>query len=251
MAQGQMLNFISNHDLNRFTKDMVEAAQKAKERVEADPYRSVVDPFSALFDAAVQDISLDEWMLKEQSRQIQKALQNKVGYFHQCVIGAMPGWESTGPYGGGYDVVNRDKKIIAEIKNKYNTTNSGSSNNLYNTLAGHLDFGMRGYTAYFVAVITKGKSRFDKPFVPSRRTAKREDLRVIDGRSFYDMAAGEDGALRKLYEVLPAVLEGILGKPIRGNGAKEIISSAVQDAPISSAYEWNTDFIALFQRAFQ
>lgn len=253
MAHGQKLKFISNDDLYRFTTKMVKIVQGAKERVATDPYKSVIDPFSALVDAAVQGVSLEEWMEQEKSRQIQKSLQNSVGEFHQNVIGAMPGWENAG-IGGNFDVINRKKGIIAEIKNKYNTLNSGGLINLYNTLASHLDYGdKKGYTAYYVAVITKTRTPFDKPFVPSKRgtpMAHREDVRAIDGRTFYDIASGEDGALRKLYDALPEVLEQILGKPIKGNGVRDAIGETIQDAPQADAYKATANFIALFRRAF-
>ncbi|TOM78818.1 Eco47II family restriction endonuclease, partial [Vibrio parahaemolyticus] len=41
-----------------------------------DLYRNTLDCFSASIDSVVQGISLDEWMIQERERQVQKTKQN-------------------------------------------------------------------------------------------------------------------------------------------------------------------------------
>lgn len=262
MPPGQLLEFIGNEPLYVFVKIMVDAVSKAKARFDKNPYSSVIDPFSAVVDASIQGISLDEWMEQEKVRRVQKALQNAVGEFHQNVLGAMPGWENAGK-GGSYDVLNQEKKIIAEIKNKYNTLNSGGFLNMYTNLTNHLDYGGKGYTAYYVAIVTKNTEPYDKVFTPPRmgtRMAAREDLRMMDGKSFYAMASGDEDALAKLYRVLPAAIAHVLGRVGRKSAASENYEEAfakmygvspqvMKDAPISAHASLQT-YDELFIRAF-
>jgi hypothetical protein len=58
--------------------------------------------------------------------------------------------------------------------------------------------------------IVPNKARYDKPFTPSRnkdatRCISKEDIRVIDGYSFYALATGEADALRNLANAIIGV----------------------------------------------
>jgi hypothetical protein len=206
-----LLPFISDDAFYAATQNLLDAAKRAAEEVEADPYRNVIDPFSALVDAARQKIPMEGWMQQEKSRQTQKGFQNALGDFHQEVLGEMPGWENLGT-GGSIDVKNESKKIIAEVKNKYNTMNSSSQEAVYQKLANHLRYAEKGYTAYVVFIVPKNPRPLDRPWSPNQRTmALRDDIRQMDGQSFYALASSDPGALGKLYHALPGVLGGLMG----------------------------------------
>lgn len=207
----QLLPFISDKDLYSKVKPLITLVERTASDEEKRMYKNIIDPFSAVFDAAKQNITLSKWLEQEKSRQIQKTLQNEIGFFHQEILGAISGWESL-PVGGIIDVRNRDKKIIAEIKNKYNTTNSSSAEALYDHLSEQLKTSYQGYKAYHVQIIPKSKGGYDKPYAPSHRPLN-ENIRVIDGKSFYAMVSGYRDALKQLYMVLPRVISDILQKP--------------------------------------
>src|SRR6056297_1242069 len=116
----------------------------ALQNVDETIYSNVVDPFSALFDAAAQNISFDEWMSQERSRQLQKTFQNSIGYLHERIIGNIDGWENLNS--AGYDLENKKKKLIVELKNKHNTMNSSSAEAVYTKMTSFLDSTKRGYT---------------------------------------------------------------------------------------------------------
>ncbi|MBI3255821.1 MAG: Eco47II family restriction endonuclease [Candidatus Andersenbacteria bacterium] len=249
------MNFVTDEELCLHVKTMVDSVNAAKAKVVENPYSTVIDPFSAVVDASIQHISLEEWMEQEKVRKIQKALQNALGKFHQNILGSMPGWENAGT-GGSYDVRNTEKKIIAEIKNKYNTLNSGGFWNMHTTLTGHLDYGGRGFTAYYVPIITETPKAFNKPFSTTRngiRTPIREDLRTMDGKSFYAMASGDANALANLYRALPDALAHVLREklPISKSGMyQETLKNMELTDPSVIADATISPFIALFIRAF-
>ena len=206
-----LLTFITDEKLQEYAKEVVDKTQAKANQAERDLYVNVVDPFSSLFDSARQGIGVDKWIEQEKARQAQKTLQGAIGKFHQKVIGEIPGWHDAS-MGGSYDVGNDEKRIIAEIKNKHNTMNSSSAPSVYQKLTNHIQYSHRGYTAYLIEMVPKSKRPYNKSWSPNLRLMPlREDIRRIDGKSFYELATGDSGALRKLYEALPVVLERILG----------------------------------------
>jgi len=201
-----LLPFISDSLLVTFAKEVLDKATAAEVAAEDKLYSNVIDPFSALFEAMRHNLTLDEWLLQEKSRQIQKTLQNAVGDFHQNVLGSIAGWENAGR-GGSYDIKNSEKKIIAEIKNKHNTMNSSSAEAVYNKLSNHIRYNEKGYTAYVVFIIPNRPEPMNSPWSPNRTTMTlRDDIRRIDGASFYALATNYPDALALLYTALPQVL---------------------------------------------
>ena len=91
-----LLPFIDNTNLYKQVKRVIDLAKGTLLKKEKQFYKNSVDPFSALFDALWQEISLGEWIKQEKSRQNQKTLQNALGDFHQEILGSFKGWESLG-----------------------------------------------------------------------------------------------------------------------------------------------------------
>ena len=209
-----ILPFISDENLHAYVERVLYIV-RSKTLDENQLFKNAVDPFSAVFDAAQQNISLKDWTAQEKSRQLQKTLQNAVGEFHQRALGSMPGWEDLAT-GQVVDLKNDNKKVIAEVKNKYNTAKGSDRIVIYDKLLGSLVNTYHDYTAYNVEVIPHNKGIYDKPFVPSdnqtrQRRPTNDKIRVIDGKSFYRLASGFPDALRMLYEALPKVIIDILG----------------------------------------
>lgn len=215
LSLSQPLTFISDEILKGLSSNLLNKAQSAADRDEEEMHKNVLDPFSATFDAVRQGITLDQWLEQEKSRQAQKTLQNFIGEFHQNVLGTVPGWENMS-IGGSIDIRNIEKKVIAEIKNKHNTMNSSSALAIYDKLSRHLDYNdiYHGYTSYCVGIIPKTPASLDIPFHPSERGThrpRRENIRIIDGKSFYKLATGDPDALDKLYVRLVLILSEIKG----------------------------------------
>jgi hypothetical protein len=193
--------YVEDEVILREVRRVMDSMENSLNDAEKKLYSNVIDPFSAHFDALAQNIPYEDWIRQEKVRQIQKTFQNSIGYFHQNILGSVAGWNNPGS-GGGYDVENKKKKIIAEIKNKYNTMNAGSTKAVYNTLAGFLKGSKKGYVAYLVIILPKTSRRFIKPFVlPKKRY--RKDMLKIDGATFYEIVTGDKKALETLFKVIP------------------------------------------------
>lgn len=193
-------------------------------------YRNTLDCFSASLDALVQGISVDEWLTQEKERQIQKTKQNAIGTLHEDILGSIDGVLSL-PVGNLIDIIFENKKIIAEVKNKHNTTKGNHKVQIYRDLAKAIDQSYRGYTGYYVEILPKGAKSYDETFTPSdnqtgSRLEQREDIRRIDGRSFYALLTGKDNAIDELYDNLPQIVSEIIMEEFSVNLDSEKITKS-------------------------
>ena len=205
------LKFISDKDLIAAVDRVVRIIETAEHNSVINLHKNVIDPFSALFDGVTHSIVYKQWLEQEKARQLQKTMQNAIGDFHQQILGSIPGWTNLG-VGGGLDIVNKEMKIIAEVKNKYNTTKGNHKAEIYDAIKSKLKTEeYSNFVGCYVEIISQGKNKYDKPYTPSdNKTKKRrpnnEKIRVIDGISFYALATGREHALQELFEVLPSIL---------------------------------------------
>jgi len=112
------------------------------------------------------------------------------------------------------DLFSAENKIIAEVKNKFNTISGGKLSDLYyslDSLVSPKSSIYKGFTAYYVSIIPKKRGRYNKPFTPSdkgkgAKCPLNENIREIDGASFYSLVTGDDNALESLFDTLPDVI---------------------------------------------
>lgn len=233
-----ILPFIEDDDLRREVKRVLDIAQSAVEVAEDNIYSNIIDPFSAIFDSQRQGITPSDWLQQEKARQVQKTLQNAVGDFHQAILGRVSGWTNLNT-GNVVDLRSDSKKVIAEIKNKYNTTKGNHKKIIYDDLLGLINHDFAGYTGYYVEIIPKSRSPYNKPFTPSdneTRTRRPENssIRIIDGRSFYELVTGQANALNELYRVLPQVIS-----EITGNGQTNTVADPLYRELFKKAYPYS------------
>lgn len=205
------LKFISDKDLLSAIGRVIKTIETAEKNEDIKLHKNVIDPFSALFHGITQAITYEEWIEQEKVRQSQKTMQNAIGIFHQNILGSIPNWKNLG-LAGGLDIVNERMKIIAEIKNKFNTTKGNHKIEIYDAIKLKIKTKeYLNYTGYYVEIIPQETIQYNKPFTPpDNKTKKRrpvnKKIRVVDGMSFYALATGRKYALKELFECLPHVL---------------------------------------------
>ena len=215
------LSFISDEDLERAIKNVVTSVRKKTSNIEKTFNKNIIDPFSTLFEIACTSIDEASWKKSEEIRQIQKNLSNSIGNFHQVILGSIYGWEVV-PAGGSIDIINRSKKIIAEIKNKYNTLNALGQKATYEGLQEQVmqkNNQYKDYTAYLVEIVPKKAIRYNTAFIPSDKSTgikfpENSLIRKIDGYSFYALASGVEDALEQLFEEIPNIISSFSSEPI-------------------------------------
>ena len=182
-----------------------------------DIYSNTVDPFSAVIDAMVSDISLQDWLVREERRQIQKTLQNKIGELHEIILGNIKGCKRL-KVGKIVDLVNDENRLIAEIKNKWNTTKGNHKVDIYDDIESVLNKpAYKNYTGYYVEILPRNRQVYNNPFTPpDNRTGTnrpaRQDIRQIDGKSFYALLTGDSDAISKVYQLIPDIIAEIMSE---------------------------------------
>lgn len=208
------LSWINNNDLESAVKQLLVKAEEAQEKAKNKFGKNVIDPFSAMFEISGFKMDYETWIKSETARQAQKTLQNHIGEFHQNILGSCSGWENM-KTGQVIDLVSKDKKIIAELKNKYNTISGGKLSDLYHSLEGLVmpkASIYKGYTSYYVAIIPKKPVRYNLCFTPSdkekgEKCPENKLIREVDGSSFYALVTGDKNALEELYDILPTIIK--------------------------------------------
>lgn len=207
--------------------------QKGYEAKKKDMYKNTLDIFSAALTGILKEQSWDEWVEEEKIRQVQKTLQNKVGELHQKILATLPDINDLGVK-GILDLESRNKKFVAEIKNKHNTTKGDHLVRVYDVIEEKLRDMPEDTIGYYVSILPPNGKKYDKEFRPSDNTKKipenctkeeKEDfienvkrrplnprIREIDGQSFYTKITENPNALRELYLMLPPLIAEVLSE---------------------------------------
>jgi hypothetical protein len=155
------------------------------------------DPFLKNVIIGYNNMSEDEWNTHEKARLLQKALENKIGDFHEEIMGKFPGYV-TYPNGHttGCDVGSTDGKVLFEVKNRDNTMNSSSGEATIAKLKRHADNGIR---AILVEINCPGGkvNRYKAP--PS--------IEVWNGQQAYTFLSGRSTFFNDLNSTLQHVFQ--------------------------------------------
>ena len=207
------VSFISDKLLEESIQFLLNKAKEGLVRAQKNPDRNVIDPFLAFISMSAFGLSPHKWSENEELRQAGKSLENALGDFHQKLLGSIDGWDSLAT-GGQVDIVCKSKRIIAEIKNKHNTVKASDKIVIYNKLDKLVNIKSSEYKdfmAYYVVITPLKPARFNREFVPpdsSRgdRASAKDNVREVDGNTFYELATGQKNALKEIFEAMPKVL---------------------------------------------
>lgn len=207
------LSWITDENLLKALNDFAEALARGDDKDAKDSGRNVTDPFATIFTITFFNMSHTHWLHMEKFRKKEKTLTNALGKFHQQVLGSVKGWQDLGQK-AVVDLVNDERKIIAEVKNKYNTLKGSDKINTYNALHSCIYDKVskfRGYQAYYVTVIPEHPQGILRPFTPSDNksgTKPPEDPSImeIDGKRFYALVTGSETALEDLFNVISEIV---------------------------------------------
>ena len=189
------LNWISDDALDGAISRFRASAARALEQSVRRQRRNVVDPFLSLLIASTFDVNgRDELLRLQNSNSGLKGMGNALGHFHQEVLGKIPGWDN---HDAGYDLECAEKRILAEIKNKHNTMNSGNRKQAISDLDTAVRQKRGAWTGYLVIIVPKKPMRYE-----TRAISNRRPVFEIDGASFYHKAADDPNALHDLFDIL-------------------------------------------------
>lgn len=200
------LGFISNEDIFEHVSNTVDLYRVSINLKEFNS--NIVDPIKLTFDSKIYGKSLNEIIEMECIRQIDKTNQNHLGYFHQYLFKYAPGWMVPPK---GFDVVNEERHIFAELKNKHNTMNSRSSLAVYSFMQNKILHDDQA-VCMLVEVISKKSQNAKWKF----NGFSHENIRRVSIDKFYEIVFGDKHAFCKLCEALPQILSDVLHDENKG-----------------------------------
>ncbi len=231
-SKNKYVDFVSDEHLLKCISNLYNSYNQAKkEFTKTKFYNNKVDTFKLTFDSKFNELSEEELIKLEMSRQIDKSVNNAIGTFHEEVLGGIEGY-SSGKL-SGYDVKADDDSLFAEIKNKHNTMNSSSAESAFQKLARFADDN-RQATCYLVQVLAKKSFLKKWEGIINRKEYSHSRVFIISGDKFYAMLTGDENAFFKLYKTLPVAINDFL-KTIDAVSVKEnnILSDISESAKTS------------------
>ncbi len=206
MGNNKYVDFVDDKFFLECVREVCEVYYREKKELTVDSLKgNGLDPFKSVFDMANRGISFEQWMEEERSRQEDKTLNNKIGEFHQKLLGGVKGWTDLGVGNDTeLDLKKDDDTIFMEIKNKYNTINSDSGNKVRDKLG---DAARKNPKAivYFAYIISKKNDSGEKVW---KKKGRETNVRIkkIWGSKVYALVTEKEDALKKTWEALPIAI---------------------------------------------
>ena len=171
-----------------------------------------IDQFKTLFDIFSNRFSLNSWKNFEIPRQHDKTASNRVGDFHQNLLGRVDGWVNLGRgHPTGMDLKKEDDSIWIELKNKYNTMNSSS---LRDTRFKCEELALMYPDAkiYWAYIVSANYKSFDITWEYKDKKGMHEvndNIRNIAGKDVYTLITGDESAFEQLFNAIPKAINDI------------------------------------------
>lgn len=199
------LGFISNEDIFNHVKNTV---LKYSTKIDLKDFnKNIIDPIKLTFDAKVYGRTIKEVVVSECIRQMDKHNNNHVGYFHQNLFNyAGNGWKVPTE---GFDVVNEERHIFVEMKNKHNTMNSAASQKTYMKMQ-HKIVRDNDATCMLVEAIAKKSQNKTWIVTVDKEQFNNPKIRRVSMDKFYEIVFGDANAFMKLCQALPTILDDVI-----------------------------------------
>lgn len=203
------VDFVTDEDFLECVKYVCDAYPKLESKVDMKKLkRNALDQIKLLFDTHNQEIDLIHWITGEKIRQTDKTISNKIGDFHQKLLGKVAGWEDLGrgdPL--GIDLKKQDNSVFIELKNKHNTVKGENHKDVFDKLVRVLEQYPTA-TIYYAFIIPKRPSSGEKIWNPSRREPNPQ-IKEIWGSKIYEIVTGDKDALQKVIDAIPKAIKDI------------------------------------------
>lgn len=220
------LGFISDDKIYTHVKETVLRYQRKINLAQFN--KNVIDPIKLTFDAKVYGKSFEDIIEAECIRQVDKSNTNHIGYFHQNLFKLVGnGWEVPEK---GFDIVNKQRKIYVEMKNKHNTMNASSAQATYMGMQQQL---LREPDAncYLVEVIAKHSQNMVWEGSFRGIYLSDERIRRISIDKFYEIVFDDKFAFYKLCKALPLILDDVVNETQTGNIENTVYTELKEISP--------------------
>tara|TARA_B100000686_G_scaffold279258_1_gene299757 strand:- start:68 stop:736 length:669 start_codon:yes stop_codon:yes gene_type:complete len=170
-----------------------------------DIRKNGVDAFKTIFDMIKTELNFEQWKNIELTRQKDKNISNKIGEFHQKLLGGVEGWCDL-KTGDVADLSNDSKTIFLELKNKHNTVKGADMIELWK----RLDKITKKYPksiVYWAYINAKDGSSGEDIWIYQNKSNPK--VKKIWGKNIYELITGKKNALTETLYALPKAISNV------------------------------------------
>lgn len=210
-VKNRYVDFVSDEHFLKCVKWVCDAYPVKSEKIDMTALqRNAIDPFKMIFDVINGKICVDDWLKNEVIRQSDKTINNRVGEFHQKLLGGVTGWDDLGIGDlSKVDLRKNDNSIFIELKNKFNTVNSDSLSKVRDKLEMAVKNNPK-CNAYWAYILEKDGSSGVSTWIYAGKNEPR--IKKIWGSNVYELVTGDKNALEKTWKALPIAISDLLGQ---------------------------------------
>lgn len=220
------LGFISDENIYNHVKETVLRYSASLDLKKFN--KNIIDPIKLTFDAKVYGRTMEEVVASECMRQMDKSNNNHIGYFHQNLFRyAGNGWAVPTE---GFDVVNEERHIFVEMKNKHNTMNSAASQKTYMKMQNKI---VRDSRATCMLVETIATRSQNKTWIVTvdKEQFNNENIRRVSMDKFYEIVFEDASAFARLCKALPDILDDVIANMSRENNSNTVFAELAAISP--------------------
>jgi len=213
VSSNSYVDFVSDEYFKRCVKNVCDSFDSvSNELVPEELHKHGIDPIKMSFDMYKLKQGLKSWNEKEKIRQDDKTINNKIGEFHQMLLGGVDGWTDLGIGDESHlDLRKNDNTVFMELKNKENTVNDDSKKQVRSKLEAALNAnpGATCYWGYVVAENGKSQDKVWWPYINANPHVENENIRRISGKEIYRLVTGDGDNLEKVWRALPLAIKNV------------------------------------------
>jgi hypothetical protein len=201
----EYVDFVSDEEFLECVKLVVDAYVE-----EIDLQKNIIDPFKVAFDSYSKELTQEEWIEGEEIRQKDKTINNKIGDFHQKLLGKSEGWVDLGTGDiSKVDLKKQDNSVFIELKNKHNTVNADSKMKCRDKLI-ILREQFPDSICYFSYIVPANGKSEDRVWKLKGEENPDVNLRILTGKKVYELVTGDSESLVKVFNALPKAIKNLL-----------------------------------------
>lgn len=205
------LDFISKENYKRHVKEYFDKINSSTQAENINEFnRNIIDPIKLTFSYFVTGEDREHLIDSEMNRQVDKTINNHIGYFHQNIFNYIDDWYVPEMR---FDIAKNDDTVFVELKNKHNTMNSSSSQKTYINMQDKIIEGLESgnkVTCMLVEVIAKGSQDITWNVRLNGIRNSKDSIRRVSIDKFYEYATGDPNAFKKIVSWLPITLKNIV-----------------------------------------
>jgi len=199
--KNKYVDFVSDEDFLSCIKWVCDAYPSDSEKISMEKLqKNTIDPFKLVFDIVNGELKTEEWISAERIRQNDKTINNRIGEFHQKLLGKVKGWVDLGIGDESkVDLMKEDKSIFIELKNKFNTMNSDATDKCRDKLEKAIKNNPQS-KAYWAFLVSKNGDTGD--IIWKKDGKEDERIRKIWGSKVYELVTGDPKSLEKTWNAI-------------------------------------------------